>query len=165
MRQARPSDAPFVIALLREIAEAGYSRAAPDEVREHVIAHDLAEGLGLRIVAERGDEVVGYLKLEPESDVRSMSRTMRLQMAVRGDLRGHGIGKELLRAAISWAESGGADRLEVFVRADNERAQALYRRFGFELEGRLRARVRLPDGRSVDDMVLSRLVTPAVDRV
>src|SRR4051812_17672399 len=156
MRQAKPSDAPVVVQLLRQVAETGVSFASPAEVEETRIQNDLADGLGLRIVAERQNEVVGYLKLDP-GRYESVARTARLQMAVRLDMRGKGIGAELLRHAIAWAEAGALDRIEVFVRENNERVMKLYRRFGFVEEGRLRQRVRLPDGRRVDDIVFGRL--------
>lgn len=156
MRQAKPSDAVVVSQLLRQVAETGVSFASPAEVDESRIANDLADGLGLRIVAERQNEVVGYLKLDP-GRYESVARTARLQMAVRSDLRGKGIGAELLRHAIAWAEGGALDRIEVFVRENNERAVKLYKRFGFVEEGRLRQRVRLADGRRIDDLVLGRL--------
>ena len=76
MRQAKPSDAPVVAQLLRQVAETGVSFAAPDEVDEARIANDLAEGIGLRIVAERQNEVVGYLKLDP-GRYESVARTAR----------------------------------------------------------------------------------------
>jgi ribosomal protein S18 acetylase RimI-like enzyme len=156
MRQARPSDAPAIAVLLREIAETGVSFASPEEVDEVRIARDLADGLGLRIVVERNGAVVGFLKLDP-GRYQSVARTARLQMAVQRDLRGRGIGRELLRAAITWAESGALDRIEVFVRETNPRAVELYRRFGFVEEGRMRQRVKLRDGRRVDDLILGRL--------
>jgi ribosomal protein S18 acetylase RimI-like enzyme len=162
MRQAKPSDALAVTALLRQVAETGVSFAAPHEIDPERIARDLAEGLGLRIVVERNGEVVGYLKLDPGL-YESVARTARMQLAVREDLRGRGIGAELLRAAVSWAEGGALDRIEIFVRENNPRAIALYKRFGFVEEGRLRQRVRLRDGRRVDDVVLGRLCSRPID--
>lgn len=156
MRQAKPSDAPGVAQILREVAETGVSFAAPDEIDEERIARDIADGLGLRIVAERHGELVGWLKLDP-GRYASVARTARLQMGVGRAHRGRGIGAELLRSAIAWAEGGALDRIEIFVRENNPRAIALYRRFGFVEEGRMRRRVRLPDGRRVDDIVLGRL--------
>lgn len=162
MRQARPSDAPSVAALLRQVAETGVSFAAPDEIDEARIERDLAEGIGLRVVAERQGEVAGFLKLDPGRYV-SVSRTARMQLVVRRDVQGKGIGQELLRAAIAWAEGGAVDRIEVFVRETNVRALDLYKRFGFVEEGRLRQRVKLPDGRRVDDVVLGRLFVNALE--
>lgn len=159
MRQAKPSDAPAIALLLRQAAEAGFGTVGVDEINEARIAEDIAEGLGLRIVVERHGELAGYLKIEP-GEYRSLSRTGRLQFAVHRDFRGKGIGAELLRHAVDWAEGGAVDRLEVFVRATNERARKLYRRFGFEEEGRLRARYLGADGRLVDDLVMGRLIEP-----
>jgi ribosomal protein S18 acetylase RimI-like enzyme len=162
MRQARPSDASQVAALLRQVAETGVSFASPDEIDDARVEQDLAEGLGLRVVAERHGEVAGFLKLDPGRYV-SVSRTARMQLVVRRDVQGKGIGQELLRAAISWAEGGAVDRIEVFVRETNVRALDLYKRFGFVEEGRLRQRVRLPDGRRVDDVVLGRVFINALE--
>jgi ribosomal protein S18 acetylase RimI-like enzyme len=156
MRQARPSDSPSITALLRQAAATGFATASADEIDEADVVRDLEEGLGLRIVAERQGEVVGYLKVEVGENV-SLARTGRLQFVVRRDLQGKGIGAELLRSAAGWAEAGAVDRLEVFVRAGNERALALYRRFGFVEEGRLRQRFRAPDGGLLDDLVLGRV--------
>jgi ribosomal protein S18 acetylase RimI-like enzyme len=155
----------MIAALLRQVAETGVSFASPDEVDETRLATDLSEGLGLRIVSERHGQIAGWLKLDPGRYL-SVSRTARLQMAVHREFQGRGLGAELLRAAVAWAEAGALDRIEIFVRETNPRAIALYKRFGFVEEGRLKQRVRLPDGRRVDDIVLGRVFlsnTPAAD--
>jgi len=45
--------------------------------------------------------------------------------------RGFGVGSELLRRALTWLESAGATSKIVSVAHANERALALYKRFGF----------------------------------
>lgn len=159
MRQARPSDAHAVARLLRQAAETGFALQSLEEIDEVDIARDFVEGLGLRIVAERGDDIVGYLTLVP-GHTRALSRTGDLQLVVDNSLQGRGIGAELMRHAIGWADGGALDRIEIFVRAANERAIALYKRFGFLEEGRLRRRIRQPGGKRQDDVLLARLSTP-----
>jgi len=155
MRYARPSDAPAVAALLREVALDRQLLFAPEDVDEAAVARDLEEGPGLRVVAVR-PEVVGYLELVP-GRFETVSRTVELRMGVRRDWQGKGIGAELLRFGVGWADGGAADRIELFVRAGNVRAIDLYHRFGFLEEGRLRRRVRLPGGEVQDDVLMARL--------
>ncbi|WP_020583626.1 GNAT family N-acetyltransferase [Endozoicomonas elysicola] len=58
---------------------------------------------------------------------------------MRSDAQGQGIGSQLLEAAIELAEHWLAiTRIELEVYTDNEAAVALYRKFGFEVEGTAR---------------------------
>ncbi|POZ64002.1 GNAT family N-acetyltransferase [Chromobacterium alticapitis] len=59
---------------------------------------------------------------------------------VHRDWQGRGVGKLLTAALLDLADNClGLERIELMVYADNLRAQALYRRFGFVEEARLRA--------------------------
>lgn len=55
-----------------------------------------------------------------------------LDVAVRRDCRGHGVGKMLLATAISALAARGVRTIGLEVRVSNESALVLYRRFGFE---------------------------------
>jgi ribosomal-protein-alanine N-acetyltransferase len=79
------------------------------------------------LVAELGGAVVGYAGLmciEPISDVQTI--------AVVPEQEGKGIGSALLTELIAESRRRGAQDVLLEVRADNPRAQQLYRRFGFE---------------------------------
>jgi RimJ/RimL family protein N-acetyltransferase len=67
-------------------------------------------------------------------------------MLVARDSRGRGVGSALLQAAIAWAREHGLHKLALQVFPHNESALALYRKFGFELEGRRRRHVRRTSG-------------------
>ena len=54
-------------------------------------------------------------------------------IAVHPDFRGQGIGRRLLSTALREAIRRGASQAMLEVRAGNQAAQALYRRFGFEV--------------------------------
>src|SRR5437867_2396371 len=60
-----------------------------------------------------------------------------LGMFVVADRRSRGIGSALMAEAIRWARRHGVLRIELAVYPHNEAAIALYRKFGFDVEGRL----------------------------
>ena len=72
-----------------------------------------------------------------------------LGMGIIAEHRGRGIGEALMRAALDQARERGLTRVELTVRADNERAVALYRKIGFQDEGVKRKAIRV-DGRYID---------------
>lgn len=79
------------------------------------------------IVAVADGAVVGYAGLmcvEPIADVQTI--------AVAPGYESRGVGTAMLTELIAEAQRRGAKDVLLEVRADNARAQALYRRFGFE---------------------------------
>lgn len=78
-------------------------------------------------------------------------------LAVRDDYHGRGIGSCLMAALIDLADNWlNLKRLELTVYCDNERAIALYQKFGFEIEGRRRCDA-IRDGEFVDTYMMSRI--------
>ena len=75
-----------------------------------------------------------------------------LNIAVDPAIRRSGLGGELLRLAIAWAEARGAGEMFLEVRASNAGAIALYERHGFRAVGRRRDYYEHP----VEDAVLYR---------
>lgn len=120
---------------------------------------EMAAGSGtaeLFLVAERAGVVVGNAGLTAQGAVRRR-HAMGLGMAVARDAQGQGVGTALMAALVDWADNWAQVlRLELTVFVDNLPALALYRRFGFELEGTLRAYV-LRDGVYVDAHTMARL--------
>ena len=57
-------------------------------------------------------------------------------LATHGDFRRQGIGSELLAAALADGRKRGTRRAMLEVRESNLAAQAMYRKFGFEVTGR-----------------------------
>jgi putative acetyltransferase len=108
-----------------------------------------------RLVAEVDGRVVGLLGLEVGRGRRAHSAA--IGMMVHDDFQGRGVGTALLAAAIELAEGWlGLHRLELEVYTDNAAALRLYRKFGFEEEGRLR-RFALRDGQWADAIYMARL--------
>lgn len=113
----------------------------------------------LQLVALHGGEVIGQLGLEQYLRVRQ-AHVGSFGMGVATAWQGRGIGSKLLTAALDVADNWmNLHRVELTVYADNEAAHNLYRKFGFEVEGRLRD-YALRDGVFVDTLSMARLRKP-----
>ena len=117
------------------------------------------EGL-YHLVACAGDEageVVGSLGLHTSPTRWRMRHVGEVGMAVREDWQGRGVGSELMRAALDLADNWlGLTRVELTVYVDNAAGIALYKKFGFEIEGTHR-RYAFRDGGFVDAYSMARL--------
>ncbi|MEH7444031.1 ribosomal protein S18-alanine N-acetyltransferase [Bacillus sp. JJ1122] len=84
------------------------------------------------LVAEVDEKVVGYCGVWIIVDEAHITN-----IALLPDYRGMKLGESLMGRIIETARESGAVRITLEVRVSNERAQNLYRKFGFE-EGALR---------------------------
>jgi [ribosomal protein S18]-alanine N-acetyltransferase len=116
------------------------------------------------LVAEHNGQIVGYAGLlapEPDrgggSHRREPAQADVLTMAVTTAHWGEGVGSALLTALIAEAARRGCLELFLEVRADNPRAQELYRRHGFTEFG-LRRGYYQPSG--MDAIVMRRPIDP-----
>ncbi|MGL5999609.1 MAG: GNAT family N-acetyltransferase [Pseudomonas proteolytica] len=110
----------------------------------------------LRLVAVQAGEVIGSCTLEQYARSRQ-SHVGSIGMGVAVAWQGQGVGTRLLGAALEVADNWmNLHRVELTVYVDNEPAQALYRKFGFETEGRLRD-YAVRDGVLVDALSMARL--------
>lgn len=125
----------------------------PGRVRSFVLSH-LRSGAA-HFVAVDGDRVVGWCDVTPRSH-ETLKHSGTLGMGLAASYRGRGIGGALLATTLNAALERGLTRIELVVRADNEVAITLYRRHGFELEGRLR-RYLVVDGQAYDALQMARL--------
>lgn len=105
-----------------------------------------------RSVIERGlchfvaveDDVVGWCDVLPVvGDTRA--HVGQLGMGLVAEARGKGIGRGLLEKTMAKAWTAGFRRIQLAVRTDNQRAIALYERFGFVIEGCFRRDIRVGD--------------------
>ena len=78
-------------------------------------------------------------------------------IAVAPEAQGQGVGTALMQAMCDYADRWlGLLRLELTVYVDNAPAIALYRKFGFEIEGRFRG-YAMRDGELVDAFSMARI--------
>jgi L-phenylalanine/L-methionine N-acetyltransferase len=114
------------------------------------------EGL-FSLVACVDDEVVGSLGLETSLTRWRMRHVGSIGMAVRDDWQGKGVGTALMEAALDLADNWlNLTRIELRVYVDNSAAVALYKNFGFEIEGTHR-RLAFRNGEYVDAYSMARI--------
>ena len=161
IRRAHPDDAEAIMAVYsspRAMAGTLQLPFASAELWRRRLADQGQEDFAL--VAEVKGEVVGNLGLHPAGRARRR-HAAGLGMAVRDDWQRRGVGTALMRAAIDLADNWlNYRRLELTVYTDNAAALALYRKFGFVVEGTLVA-YAYRNGRYVDTYTMARLRTAA----
>jgi len=114
------------------------------------------EGL-YSLVACVDDEVVGSLGLETSPTRWRMRHVGSIGMAVRDDWQGKGVGTALMEAALDLADNWlNLTRIELRVYVYNSAAVALYKNFGFEIEGTHR-RLAFRNGEYVDAYSMARI--------
>jgi putative acetyltransferase len=110
----------------------------------------------LHLVAERDGGIVGSAGLHPMPQTRRRHAAM-LGISVAREAQGQGVGTALMQALCDYADNWAQLlRVELTVFADNERAIALYRRFGFRLEGTFRG-YAIRNGTYADVHAMARL--------
>ncbi|MCI0438437.1 MAG: GNAT family N-acetyltransferase [Chloroflexi bacterium] len=107
------------------------------------------------LVAEVDGRVVGNIDLTRRRN--RLSHVGHLGMSVHDDFQNQGIGTALMRAILDIADNWlNIKRVELDVFTDNARAIHLYEKFGFVIEGTLKA-LAFRDGEYVDAYHMARL--------
>ena len=167
VRPAVPEDAESLTAIDAALALDGRGMVltpaqvrTPDEQRDDIaqLQREAAAGsASLQVVAEfvggGRRRVVGAATLR-QLRPALCAHVGVLSVGVHPDAQGLHLGRALMEALIDRGRESRLERLELYVRHDNERARALYRSLGFEHEGTRRQFVKTPDGRYVDDHIM-----------
>lgn len=161
LRRPRPDDAAALAELLAHpgvqpgLLQLPYANEAL--WRQRLAAPVDPASTELKLLAFDGERLVGSAGLHAVGPAVRRRHAMTLGLSVHPDAQGRGVGHTLLGALVEQADQWlGVLRLELTVYVDNERAIRLYRRHGFEEEGRLRA-YALRAGRYVDCFSMARL--------
>lgn len=156
IRAARPHDAE-AIATMQALPGVRHGTLrlpypTPEEVRRRLEA----PSDGRLLLAEAGAAtLVGMAGLHRHAGRRGHAG--EIGMAVHDEWTGRRVGTALMEAVVDYAERWlGVRRLELTVYVDNAPALALYRKFGFAVEGTLRG-FALRDGALVDAYAMARM--------
>ncbi|MCY3833191.1 MAG: GNAT family N-acetyltransferase [Chloroflexi bacterium] len=123
IRRADPDDIYAIANIAASALAVGVNADAP-WLRQRITG-------GLTLVADRRDEVVGFVDAFFTSD-RSGRRRLELDLlAVAASSRGRGIGGQLLAKCLAIAADSDAREIRALVRSQNEAMQRLCGRHGF----------------------------------
>jgi putative acetyltransferase len=158
VRRAEPSDYEALCAVYSD--ESAYSGTlqlpypSAEIWRKRLAEPKLDE---FSLVALVGGRIVGSAGLHRTAQSPRRAHAMLLGMAVMSEHQGRGVGNALMKALLEIADGWlTVTRLELTVFTDNERAIALYRKHGFELEGTHKA-YALRGGRYADVHCMARI--------
>ena len=98
----------------------------------------------IMVLAFDGGEIVGNASIHGSKHPR-FSHRYNLAITVRKSHWGRGIGTALMDRLINFAKEIGAEVVSLEVRSDNDRAIALYKKFGFEKFGTYRKFFKFDD--------------------
>ena len=160
LRRATPDDAPAFVALMADPQVFGGLMQLPfpseAQWRQRLEGSDNGSA-ELSLVAERDGDIVGSAGLHPVGPAVRRRHVAIIGISVRPDAQGQGVGTALMQALCDYADRWAHIlRIELGVYTDNVRAIALYRRFGFEIEGTHKG-YALRDGVFVDSHTMARL--------
>lgn len=143
-------------AVAREKRYLAQIEALPIERIEGFVKESVATD-AVQFMALDSGKVVGWADIFP-SWAYAVAHSGSLGMGVLAEYRGLGIGRRLLEACIAKAWAKGITRVQLEVRADNERAIGLYKALGFSQEALKRQAMRF-DGVYFDALQMSLLKT------
>lgn len=164
IRLIQESDAEKFLALKKRLdeetkfmmLEPGERRETFEQTSEH-IRQVLGTSNQAIFAAEMDGALVGYASVEGGCYRRNRA-TGYIVAGVLQRAAGRGVGTRLFAALIDWARQAGLHRLELTVMTHNERAVALYKKMGFEIEGVKRENL-LVDGAWIDEYSMARLLS------
>ena len=140
-RPAAPSDAAQLLEYLKQIGGEtdnltfGANGIPFTVEQEAALLEQIAASSNRRFfLALDGDRIVGNACVDGFGNPRFRHRC-NLAISVLRDYWGRGIGTCLMERMLDFARQIGVELASLEVRSDNERAKALYRKFGFQSFG------------------------------
>jgi RimJ/RimL family protein N-acetyltransferase len=123
---------------------------------EQIINNDTSSINNLFLVAEVDGRLVGFSRCEGNK-LKRTSHKVEFGVCVLKEFWGYGIGKNLLKESINWADTIGIKKINLSVIETNENAIKLYEQNGFEVEGILKKDKLLSDGNYYNTIMMGRI--------
>lgn len=126
------------------------------EQQEQMIHRFIENEYATIFVAVEEESIVGFI-LVNGNNIQRKRHVAGIVIGILQEYSGRGIGTKLFKEVEKWARLHDVWRLELTVMAHNTRAQALYKKAGFEKEGVKRAALII-DGENIDEYEMAKLL-------
>lgn len=123
---------------------------------EQLVSADTENQKNLFLVAVVDDVIVGFSRCEG-NPLKRFAHKVEFGICVSQAFWGYGIGSNLLKESIFWADSSGIHKIALYVLETNVNAMRLYKKLGFEVEGVLKNDKILSDGKFYNTIAMGRL--------
>lgn len=164
IRSADKSDAEAILAHCRKaFGETDFLMTEADEfnltIEEEVAGLEQSIRTGdLILLAEVDNEVIGMLNFR-RSKSKKVNHLGYFGITIQKKHCNQGLGSKMMEQFLKWAqEEPGLEKVCLEVFSYNQRAIHLYKRFGFQEEGRKIKHIKRSDGSYADELMMSKFV-------
>lgn len=165
VRSANVNDASAILSLAKSVMEEEIYQLTSAaefkmtvEAEENWIRSHFDNPNHLILVAVLNGEIVGMLDFSNGHRER-IAHTGEFGMSVAKKIRDQGIGSFLLSSLFEWATNNKAiEKINLSVHGNNERAIALYKKMGFEIEGVRKKDLKYKEGQYIDTVIMGKLL-------
>lgn len=122
---------------------------------KQIIKEDTESDHNLFLVAEVDERIIGFSRCAG-NNLKRTSHKVEFGVCVLKEFWGYGVGQNLLKESIDWADSNDIRKMNLSVLETNEKAIKLYEKYGFEVEGTLKNDKLLSDGKYYHTILMGR---------
>ena len=119
------------------------------------IAYFLSIQNSLWLIAEYENKIIAEIDII-RYQAQKLNHVGKLTIGVLPTFQSMGLGSVLMQKALDWAIINNLKRLELFVFKSNIKAQNLYKKFGFVIEGERKNFIKLDNNHYENDLLMAR---------
>lgn len=163
IRKAKPKDAKNILDYLEKTsAQSDFLSFKPGElkisVKEEInYINALNKPNCIFLIAEVAEEIVGKITLTGGKTSR-IKHVAELSISVDKAYWGKGVSSELIKQALDWARKTGViTKISLKVNQNNPAAIKLYKKMGFQKEGRLKNDLKI-NTKYIDSILMGKMI-------
>lgn len=165
LRSPNEQDAKSMIEYLKITSGETYFMVRyPEEINisidkeKEILKDNLNSDKDIMIAAFVNGELAGNTGISCVRNHIKLKHRAEFGISIKEKYWNKGIGNLLLKEIIKQAKNMGYEQIELGVFSDNKKAQALYKKHGFEVWGSTKNAYKLKDGTYRDDIIMGRFL-------